>query len=94
MINKSAIGNDWDDIRKELFTLEEIAESDLRVAAIRALIDAQEEKEINQKIKVKGQKNQMKNIIKSIGLMLLYICYRKNHQFFCAEGPYFLLFFS
>lgn len=48
MINNSAIGDDWDDVRKELFTPEEIAESDLRVAVISALIDAREEQGISQ----------------------------------------------
>lgn len=35
---EDAIGDDWESIRKELFTAEEIAESDLRVSAIRELI--------------------------------------------------------
>ena len=48
MINNSAIGDDWDDVRKELFTPEEIAESDLRVAVIGALIEAREEQGISQ----------------------------------------------
>ena len=48
MINNRAIGDDWDDVRKELFTPEEIAESDLRVAVISALITAREEKGISQ----------------------------------------------
>lgn len=48
MINNNAIGDDWDDIRKELFTPEEIAESDLRVAVISALVSAREEKGISQ----------------------------------------------
>ena len=46
--NNSAIGDDWDDVRKELFTPEEIAESDLRVAVIGALIEAREEQGISQ----------------------------------------------
>ena len=49
MINNRAIGDDWDDVRKELFTPEEIAESDLRVAVISALIEAREEQGISQK---------------------------------------------
>ncbi len=49
MINNSAIGDDWDDVRKELFTPEEIAESDLRVALISALVSAREEQGISQK---------------------------------------------
>ncbi|MBQ6508695.1 MAG: helix-turn-helix transcriptional regulator [Flexilinea sp.] len=48
MRNNSAIGDDWDDVRKELFTPEEIAESDLRVAVIGALIEAREEQGISQ----------------------------------------------
>jgi len=40
---------DWDDVRKELFTPEEIAESDLRVALIGEMIKARKEKGITQK---------------------------------------------
>ena len=32
--DNSAIGQSWEDVRRELFTPEEIAESDLRVAII------------------------------------------------------------
>lgn len=39
----------WDDVEKELFTPEEIAESDLRVALINELIKARQEKGISQK---------------------------------------------
>lgn len=39
----------WDDVEKEMFTLEEIAESDLRVALIGELIKARQEKGISQK---------------------------------------------
>ncbi|GHV96635.1 putative HTH-type transcriptional regulator [Spirochaetia bacterium] len=39
----------WDDVRKELFTPEEIAESDLRVAIIGELIKARREKGLTQK---------------------------------------------
>ncbi len=45
----SPIGADWDDVRKELFTPEEIAESDLRVALIGELIKARQEQGISQK---------------------------------------------
>ncbi len=45
----SAIGNSWDDVRAELFTPEEIAESDLRVAIIGEIIKARQEKGISQK---------------------------------------------
>ncbi len=39
----------WSDVRKELFTPEEIAESDLRVALIGELVKARQEKGISQK---------------------------------------------
>lgn len=39
----------WEDVRKELFTPEEIAESDLRVAIIGELIKARQEQGISQK---------------------------------------------
>ena len=45
----NAIGEDWDDVRKELFTPQEIAESDLRVALIGEMIKARHEKGISQK---------------------------------------------
>ena len=44
-----AIGDDWEDVRKELFTTEEIAESDSRVAVISELIKARRESGISQK---------------------------------------------
>ncbi|MCM1328712.1 MAG: helix-turn-helix transcriptional regulator [Ruminococcus sp.] len=47
--NNPAIGSSWDDVRKELFTPEEIAASDLRVALIGELIKARQEKGISQK---------------------------------------------
>ena len=45
---EDAIGDDWDDVRKELFTAEEIAESDSRVSLISELIKARREQEISQ----------------------------------------------
>lgn len=48
-MNNSAIGSSWEDVRAELFTKEEIAESDLRVALIGELIKARQEKGISQK---------------------------------------------
>ncbi len=39
----------WDNVRKEIFTKEEIAESDLRVALISELIEARKNKGITQK---------------------------------------------
>lgn len=47
--NNSAIGHSWDEVRKELFTPQEIAESNLRVALIGELIKARQEKGISQK---------------------------------------------
>jgi ribosome-binding protein aMBF1 (putative translation factor) len=43
------IGSDWEDVRGELFTPEEIAESNLRVAIIGELIKARREKGLSQK---------------------------------------------
>lgn len=58
MTNNSAIGDDWDNVRKELFTPEEIAESDLHVDLISSLISAHEEQGIslNQKQEMSGVK--------------------------------------
>ena len=48
-MSNSANGGTWEELRKELFTPEEIAASDLRVALIGELIKAREEKGISQK---------------------------------------------
>ena len=45
----SSVGPAWEDVRKELFTPEEISASDLRVALIGELIEARHEKGISQK---------------------------------------------
>jgi DNA-binding XRE family transcriptional regulator len=45
----SPVGSNWEDVRKEIFTPEEIAESDLRVAIIGELIKARQEKGLTQK---------------------------------------------
>ena len=45
----SAKGHEWEQIRKELFSKEEIAESDLRVALVGEIIKAREEMGISQK---------------------------------------------
>lgn len=45
----SPIGTSWDDLRKEIFTPEEIAESDMRVALITELIKARNEKGLTQR---------------------------------------------
>ena len=44
-----AIGGDWDELRKEIFTPEEIAASDLRVAVMIELTRARRERGISQK---------------------------------------------
>lgn len=49
MNKNSAIGSSWGEVRAELFTTEEIAESNLRVALIGELIKARQEKGITQK---------------------------------------------
>lgn len=48
-MSRSALGSNWDDVRKEIFTPEEIAKSDLRVAIIGELIKARQDKGISQK---------------------------------------------
>gem|GEM_PF-23351 len=48
-MKNSAIGSNWKDVRAELFTKEEILESDLRVAIMTELIEARREKGISQK---------------------------------------------
>lgn len=48
-MNNNAIGSNWDEVRAELFTAEENAASDLRVALIGELIKARQEKGISQK---------------------------------------------
>lgn len=49
MMNNSAIGESWEDVERELFTPEEIAESNLRAAIIGELIRARQEQGISQK---------------------------------------------
>ncbi len=48
-MNGSAIGGTWDELQKEIFTPEEIAASNLRVALIGELVKARQEKGISQK---------------------------------------------
>ena len=48
-MTNSAIGRNWKDVRKELFTPEEIAESNIRVALIGEIIKARQEQGISQK---------------------------------------------
>ena len=49
MRDMSSVGRTWADVRKELLTPEEIAESDLRVALIGELIKARKERGLSQR---------------------------------------------
>lgn len=49
MGDMSSVGRTWADVRKELLTPEEIAESDLRVALIGELIKARKERGLSQR---------------------------------------------
>lgn len=49
MSDMSSMGRTWADVRKELLTPEEIAESDLRVALIGELIKARKERGLSQR---------------------------------------------
>lgn len=48
-MNNSAIGSTWEELEQRLFTSEEIAASNLRVALIGEIIKARQEKGISQK---------------------------------------------
>ena len=48
-INNSAIGDSWEDVKKELFTPEEIDEIEASAALIGELIEARHKKGISQK---------------------------------------------
>lgn len=48
-VNNIAIGKSWDEVEGELFTPEEIAQSNLRVSLIGELIKARKERGISQK---------------------------------------------
>lgn len=49
MEQNSSIGSSWSEVRQELFTKEEIAESDLRVALIGEIVKARKERGISQR---------------------------------------------
>ena len=49
MKSNPAIGRRWEDIEKDIYTPEEIAESDLRAALIAEMIKARQERGITQK---------------------------------------------
>lgn len=48
-MKNSAVGYEWQDVRKNIFTPEEISASDLRVALIGEFIKARQDKGITQK---------------------------------------------
>ena len=48
-MNNSAIGSSWEELEKELFTPEEIAASELRVALIGEMIKAREAQGVTQR---------------------------------------------
>jgi DNA-binding XRE family transcriptional regulator len=45
----SPVGDDWDDVRTEIFTPEEIAECDIKVALLGEIIKARQESGVTQK---------------------------------------------
>ena len=49
MMKNKSIGNEWDDVRKEIFTDEEINACDMRVSVINEFITARKEKGLSQK---------------------------------------------
>ena len=49
MMKNSAIGDSWGSVERELFTPDEIAQSELRVAIIGEIVKARQEKGISQK---------------------------------------------
>ena len=48
-MNKNSVGRSWDEFEKEIYTPEEIAESDLRVAIMCDLINARNERGLSQR---------------------------------------------
>ena len=49
MNHQSAVGRSWEEVRQEMFSPEEIAESDLRVALIGEIIKARKERGLSQR---------------------------------------------
>lgn len=47
-MKNSAVGSSWQEVRKEIFTEKEIAESNLRVSIIREIIKARQEQGLSQ----------------------------------------------
>ena len=48
-VTNPAVGSSWKEVEKEIFTKEEIRESDIRVSLINSIIEARREKGITQK---------------------------------------------
>lgn len=48
-MSKCAVGRSWEDLEKEIYTEEEIAASDLRVALINEMIKTREQQGISQR---------------------------------------------
>ena len=51
MMKNKSIGSDWFDVRREIFTDEEISASNMRVAVINEFITARKEKGMRKKNK-------------------------------------------
>jgi len=71
-MKNSAIGSNWKDVRTELFTKEEILESDMRVAIMSELIEARHEQGISQKKpgKTSPQLDTVLKVLASLGKTL------------------------
>ena len=90
----SSIGGNWNDLRKELFTPEEILESDIRVSIINELIKIRQEKGISQRelevmsgvkqpIIARLEKGKASPNIETLTKLLL--PFRKNNRY-CSSG--------
>ena len=56
-MKNSAVGSKWENVRTELFTPEEIAESNLRVALIGEMVKARQEKNFYKKLEKYPEQN-------------------------------------
>ena len=68
-MSKTAIGTDWTDVRNDLFTQEEIAATDLRVAIISELIRARKEQPIIARIETGKSTPQLDTLLKILGCL-------------------------
>jgi len=77
MDKTNAIGSNWKEIRKELFTQEEIHKSDERVASISKIIEE----------KMKEQQKKIRNVYK------YFVCLLKEHyQILLYAYLYYIVF--